>query len=472
MIKQKPTLTPIWDCPVDVSLASEVIAVALSSGADFADLFVEDKTSSHLSFVDGKVKDAVSGQVLGAGIRVIRGGNAIYGYTNDLSKQGLLEVARTVAAANRGTATTIANPLVVKPRAPNPGKLHPREVPMNRRVDLLHKADKAARKVHQTVSQVDVSLSEQVQRVLVANSEGLFVTDERPYSRFMVQAIAKSGGEQQTGSRSPGQLQGFEYFDLIDVEELAREAAESAILMLSASYADGGRMPVVIDKGFGGVIFHEACGHLLETTSVAPKASIFWDKFGEMIANPAVTAIDDGTIANEWGSLAVDDEGMPTGRKVLIDKGKLVSYMVDRLGEIKTGHARTGSGRRESYRYAPASRMRNTYIAPGDYELAELISEIPYGLYAKRMGGGSVSPGTGDFNFSVREGFMIRNGKPAEPVRGATLIGNGADVLMRISKVGKDLEMAAGMCGSISGNIPVNVGQPPILVDEITVGGR
>lgn len=462
-----------WDVPVDERLAAEVIGTALSSGADFADLFVEDRSDRSLVFLGGKVKDAVSGHSLGAGIRVIHGQRAIYGYTSDLSPEGLLKVARAVAAAERGAGTAIATPLSqTRPTLVHPCKLYPRQVPVDRRIDLMQRADRAARAFGEAVSQVEISLAETVQNVLIANSEGLFVTDERPYTRIFIQAIASGHGEQQVGARSPGALAGFEFVEALDIEALAREAAESAVRMLEARDCPAGRMPVVIDKGFGGVIFHEACGHLLETTSVAPRASILADKLGETIAHEAVTAIDDGTIRNEWGSIAIDDEGMETRRTVLIDKGRLVSYLVDRLGEIKTGYARTGSGRRQSYRFPPASRMRNTFIAPGDASFEDLIAGIDFGLYARRMGGGSVTPGTGDFNFSVREAYLIRNGRIAEPVRGATLIGNGADILKKISRVGRDLELAAGMCGSISGSIPVTVGQPPLLVDEITVGGR
>jgi TldD protein len=228
----------------------------------------------------------------------------------------------------------------------------------------------------------------------------------------------------------------------------------------------------VIENGFGGVIFHEACGHLLETTSVAKGASIFCNMVGEQIAHPCVTAVDDGTMDGEWGSLAVDDEGHPTQRTVLIENGILKGYMVDKLGAKKTGYAVTGSGRRQNYRFAPTSRMRNTFIAPGSSKLDEMIGSVEYGLYAKKMGGGSVSPGTGEFNFAVQEGYMIRNGKIAEPVRGATLIGNGADILQKIVMVGDNFAMAAGRCGSISGTIPTNVGQPALKVSEIVVGGR
>ena len=472
MIERQQVSSGTWQPPVDPAVAQDVIADAMSSGADFAEIFVEERPTSRLMFLDGKVEDAVSGQSLGAGIRVIHGQLAVYGYTSDLSRVGLLAVAQSVAAAHKRSGQGDPAALVAAEPAPRLARIYPQDVPSERRIELALKADRAARRFHEAIAQVEVSITESVQRVLIANSEGLFITDERPYSRFFVQAIARSGSQQQVCARSPGRMAGFEFFDDLDVEELARDAADSAVRMLAADYAPAARMPVVIDKGFGGVIFHEACGHLLETTAVAPKASILADKLGEMIAHEAVTAIDDGTLAGEWGSSAIDDEGMPTQRTVLIDKGRLVGYMVDRLGELKTGYRRTGSGRRESYRFAPASRMRNTFIAPGDASLEELISGVRFGLYARRMGGGSVSPGTGDFNFSVREAFLIRDGKIAEPVRGATLIGNGADILKKISRVGKELELATGMCGSISGTVPVDVGEPPILVDEITVGGR
>ncbi|MBU6430097.1 MAG: TldD/PmbA family protein, partial [Cyanobacteria bacterium REEB65] len=427
---------------MDPALVHEVLGAALARGGDFADLFLEDRSSRSISFLDGKVKNVVSGQSLGAGIRVLYGSKAVYGYTSDVSREGLLAVASTVAATQAAAGRSSPCSLVVEPRGERPYRIHPQSIRNDQRVELLARADRAARVSHSAIVQVEIALSESVQRVLVANSEGLFATDERPYSRFFVQAIARSGGEQQVGSRSPGALAGFEFFEGLDVEALASEAAESAVLMLAATYAPAGKMPVVIDRGFGGVVFHEACGHLLETTSVAAKASILADKLGERVAHPAVTAVDDGTIPGEWGSLRMDDEGMPTQRTVLIEKGRLISYLVDRVGERKTGYARTGSGRRESYRFPPASRMRNTFIAPGDASLDELIGAVDYGLYAKRMGGGSVSPGTGDFNFSVREDFLIRDGKIAEPVRGATLIGNGADVLQKISQVGRDLELA------------------------------
>ena len=231
-------------------------------------------------------------------------------------------------------------------------------------------------------------------------------------------------------------------------------------------------MPVVIGPGFGGVIFHEACGHLLETTSVAKKASVFHDKLGELIANPVVNAVDDGTMAKEWGSINIDDEGMPTQRTQLIENGQLTNFLADRVGAEQTGYDRTGSGRRQSYKFAPASRMRNTFIEPGDAKLDDMITSIDRGIYASHMGGGSVQPGTGEFNFAVTEGYYVENGKVQYPVKAATLISTGPAVLKEISMVGNDFALACGMCGSVSGAVPTTVGQPSLKVDDILVGGN
>jgi len=458
---------------LDRELVEQVLDRALSNGADFAEIFAEDKTYGTIQVLDGKVKECLSGQDYGAGVRVLYGHEAVYAYTSDLSLQGLLAVADQVAkakAADGRHARAPWKPEVVTPR--HTLRIHPDEVSKQAKVQVLLKADRAARAYSDAISQVDVAVAEEFQRVFIANSEGMWLHDERPYIRLMINAIATKDGEKQSGRETPGAMGGWEFIEEADVEALAQSAARGALTMLEAGYAPSGKMPVVIENGFGGVIFHEACGHLLETTSVAKGASIFCDRIGEQIAHPSVTAVDDGTMDGEWGSIAVDDEGLPAQRTVLIENGILKSYMVDRLGERKTGHARTGSGRRQSYRFAPTSRMRNTFIAGGTDKFEDMISSIDYGLYAKKMGGGLVSPGTGDFNFAVLEGYMIRDGQIAEPVRGATLIGNGGDVLQKIVMVGDNFSMAAGRCGSVSGTIPTNVGQPAIKVSEIVVGGR
>lgn len=242
--------------------------------------------------------------------------------------------------------------------------------------------------------------------------------------------------------------------------------------MLHAKNCPAGNMTVAIDNGFGGVIFHEACGHSLEATSVAKGNSVFSDKLGTQIASTKVTAIDDGTLVNHWGSANIDDEGNPTQKNVLIENGILKSFMIDKLNGRRMGMKATGSSRRQSYKFAPTSRMTNTYIAAGKDNPEDIIKSIEYGLYAKKMGGGSVNPVTGEFNFAVSEGYIVKNGQIQEPVRGASLIGKGSEVLMNIDMVGNNLKQAQGMCGSVSGSIPTNVGQPMIRVKDITVGGR
>ena len=462
------------DTLIDPSTAQRIIDTALTTGADFAEIFLEDRASRRMTFNDRRIKEAGTGHSLGAGIRVIRGHQATYAHSNDVSPEALERLARDVADAS----LTSHSP---GPRKGSPFNFSHSPIALPTRLwaaeqidrpSLFSRIDRVARSASERISQVEVLLAESVQTVQIMNSDGLVAAEQRPLIRITIQAIGADGQEFQTGSESPGVTGDWRWLAELDVEHLAMSAAQQALTMLRAGHAPSGKMPVIIDSGFGGVILHEACGHLLETTSVAPGTSVLSGKMGEMIAHPSVSVIDDGTIEGAWGSHAIDDEGMPTQRSLLIENGKLVSYIVDRLGGIRTGYAPTGSGRRESYRFAPTSRMRNTFIAPGVGSVEELVSEVKYGLYARRMGGGSVSPGTGDFNFSVREAYVIRDGQIAEPVRGATLIGNGADILHRIDRVGADLQLAAGFCGSISGSLPVCVGQPPIRVSEIVVGGR
>ena len=340
------------------------------------------------------------------------------------------------------------------------------------RVDLLRKLDNITRNHGEEIKQVTANMAEKKRSVLIANSEGLWVEDTRSYSRLHLSAVAEKGDGPQTAAESPGVLGGYEFFQNLDLEALAENAAQSALSMAGAGYINGGTMPVIFGNGFGGVIFHEACGHPLETEAIRKKASPFCDKIGESVGQPILTAIDDGTIANKWGSCNVDDEGTPTQKTVLIENGILNNYLSDRIGAGQVGIPRSGSARRESYKFAPVSRMRNTFIAPGPNQIDEMLRSIDFGLYAKKMGGGSVNPGTGEFNFAVQEGYAIRNGKIAEPVRGATLIGKGFDVLPQISMIADDLDLAAGMCGAASGWVPTTVGQPTLKIDSILVGGR
>jgi TldD protein len=287
-----------------------------------------------------------------------------------------------------------------------------------------------------------------------------------------VQAVATDGTAVQTGIAFRGLSAGLELLDVAQPAALGRRAAEQAMTNLRARPAPAGTMPVVIGNAFGGVLFHEAVGHLLETTSVARKTSVLSDRLGDRVASPLVTYIDDGTIPYAWGSSEFDDEGAPSERTVLVDRGVLTSYMVDRWGGLLTGYRPTGSGRRQDYTFAPTSRMRNTFIAPGSSTVDELIGGVDAGLYAKAMRGGQVKPGSGEYNFGVQEAYLIRQGRIAEPVRGAMLLGKGPETIQRIAGVAADLATESGMCGSMSGSLPTEVGQPHVLVSEIVVGGE
>ena len=309
------------------------------------------------------------------------------------------------------------------------------------------------------------------QHVQISNSNGRLVQDTRIRTRMPVTAYAQDEKSMQSGFEGPGASMGLEFYDTTQPEDIAKEAARIALVMLEAKDCPSGKMPVVIDNGFGGVIFHEACGHALEASAVSKDQSVFTNKLNTKIASDCVTAIDDGTIPNAWGSQNVDDEGNPQQKRVLIKDGELTSYMIDTLNGRRMNMDSTGSSRRQSYKYEPTSRMSNTYIAAGKDKFEDLFKGIKKGLYAKKMGGGSVNPQTGEFNFAVNEGYMIIDGKITYPVKGASLIGNGAEILMNIDKVSDNLKRAQGMCGASSGNIPTDVGQPAIRVSSITVGG-
>lgn len=462
------------------SLVEKTLNEALSTGADFAEIFAEDSYSSVLSVVDSRPQSATVGRQYGAGIRLHFGTEEIYVTTNDLSERGLLRAART-AAASRPSGERKISPVPFEEMDHEPSTTYdsfhaygsqPWEIDRDRKFKFLLGLDQTARRHSSLVTQTEPRLIEKVQRVLIANSKGRFVEDLRRNFRTFMEVYVEEHGQKETFHKNDWSTRNPLFYEGLDGEGFARQTTDTALTLLRADYAPAGEFPVVIDSGFGGVIFHEACGHGLETTSVAQNASVFCGKLDQKVAESCVTAIDDGTIEGGWGSLNVDDEGNTPQKTVLIENGILKSYMVDQLGAQKTGFATTGSGRRQNYKFAPTSRMRNTFIAPGRSTLEEMIADVDYGIYAKDMGGGSVSPGTGDFNFAIQEAYIIRNGKIAEPVKGASLIGRGIEALGRITKVGNELKLAAGMCGSVSGSIPAAVGQPALLVSKILVGGR
>lgn len=458
---------------LDPRLLEEVLERALRRGGEFADIFVEERARTNIHFSSNAVERAIVGTDAGAGIRVFSRNRSYYAHTSSLVPDSLRDAADGVAQAVSEEVASSPRGLVPQV-VPNrhPAEIPPGAVEAAGKIELVRRANAAARSVHELITQVELTYMDEHQRVCIANTDGLLVEDTRVRTRLYMATVASDGSEMQVGTVGPGACRGFEFYETIDVEGLARETAETAVNILRADYVPGGAMPVIIDRGFGGVIFHEACGHGLEAYHVAQRASIFADKMGQRVASELVSVVDDGTLPNQWGSTNVDDEGAPTQRTVLIDRGVLRSYMVDRLSGEKLRLRSTGSGRRESYRFAPVSRMRNTFILPGESKLEEMIAATERGIYARKMGGGSVEPSTGEFNFAVQEGYLIEGGRILRPVRGATLIGNGSDVLRRIDMVADNLEFAQGMCGAASGHVPTDVGQPAIRVRELIVGGR
>lgn len=455
-------------------VCERVLRKAVSTGADYAEIFAEHSVNHSINMIANRVEAVNDAVIAGAGIRVFKGLRSVSASTIDTTEAGLLRCAERAAdALGQGTAEISINLTERLFGDIHPIKVVPSTVPNAEKVRILKDGYFAAKEYSDAIRQVNGTLLDIDHNILIATSEGIYTQDRQIRTRIAISAIAEKNGETQTGSCNPGRRMGMEMFDSeVDAVAVGKQAAQQAITMAGAGYCPAGVMPVAIGNGFGGVIFHEACGHSLEASSVAYGTSQFCGKLGQQIANPKVTAIDDGTIPNAWGSINIDDEGTPAQRKVLIDKGILKMYMVDKFNGRRMGMESTGSARRQDYSYTTTSRMTNTYIAEGDDDNDEIIASMEYGLFAKQMGGGSVNPATGEFNFAVNEGYIVRNGKICEPVRGASLVGKGSDVIMNIDMVGKNLDLGTGMCGSSSGSVPTTVGQPLIRVSKITVGGR
>ena len=450
-----------------------VLQKDVSTGADYAELFAENTVNNSIRMIADKVDAIQDAVVAGAAVRVYKGLRSVMASTVDTSESGLLRCAEQAAEAlGQGKA---AIDIVLHERLfgdIHPVKIAPTSVSNAEKIDVVKASYAAAKAYDPSIVQVTCQLLDVDHNILIANTEGTYAQDRQIRTRLFTQAVAEKNGETQVGYHAPGRRMGMEMFDFIDPKAVGVRAAKQAVTMAGAGYCPAGVMTVAIENGFGGVIFHESCGHSLEASAVAYGQSQFCGKLGQKIANEKVTAIDDGTIPNAWGSINIDDEGTPAQRKVLIENGILKSYMIDKFNGRRMGMASTGSSRRQSFAYTPTSRMTNTYIAAGNDKNEDIIASIEYGLYAKEMGGGSVNPVTGEFNFAVNEGYIVRNGKICEPVRGASLVGKGSEILQNIDMVGTDMDMGQGMCGSSSGSVPTNVGQPLIRVSSITVGGR
>jgi TldD protein len=459
---------------IDESLVERVLAAAASRGADFAEVFVEDRRSSSAVLDDGKVEELTSGRDRGAGIRVVVGDSTGFAHTSDLSERGLLATAEIAAAAARGTArgTSMVALERNQPKRVAAAEVLPETVPKARKVELLTRVNESARAVSGSITQVMVRYSDSRRQILVANTDGVLANDDQVKTVFSINCVATGDTGMQTGRESIGHTIGFELFDRHNVEDLARNAANRALTKLSARPAPSGQMTVVIGKGGGGVMFHEACGHGLEADLVNKGASVFAGRVGEQVASPLVTLVDDGTMAGEWGCFAIDDEGRPAQRNVLINEGILVDYMWDGLRARQEGRASSGNGRRQSYQHLPMVRMTNTYLLGGTSTPEEIVADTESGVFIAHLGGGQVNTATGDFVFGMTEAYLIENGQITEPLREGNLIGNGPAVLQNIDAVAGDFEMGPpGTCGKDGQGVPVGDGVPTLRVHGLTIGG-
>ncbi|WP_320675310.1 TldD/PmbA family protein [Prochlorococcus sp. MIT 1341] len=458
------------------TLLEGVIHKGCASGADLVEIFLEKTDYTGLLAEEDDITNVSPSFGIGAGIRVFRGGKDGFVSTNDVTEVGLMRSLTQALEMIDLEVTKISNS--------NFQGLHPLKNYSSKKInwaktlpdleEASHILLKGTQLLKHHGSNIIVrrsSYSRGWQEVLIAASDGTFASDIRLTESIGLNVLCEDGNHRSSIGRRNGTSSTPNSLRQWDVDTTAQEICTSASKMLYADYVDAGQKPVVLANRFGGVIFHEACGHLLETTQIERGTSPFSSQINEPIAHQSVTAIDEGETTGAFGSISIDDEGMEPQKTTLIENGVLKTFLSDRAGEIRTGHPRTGSGRRQGHNFAAASRMRNTYIAAGENTPEELISSVDDGLYCKSMGGGSVGP-TGQFNFSVEEAYLIKDGKLDKPVKGATLIGEAKEVLPRISMCANDLDLAAGFCGSISGSINVTVGQPHIKVDSITIGGR
>ncbi len=450
-----------------------ILKKSLARGGRFADLFIEHATLTTIRLEAGKIEEIVSGIRHGAGVRVIHNMKTAYSYTNSVVQDTLDEIAGTVSHAVRESG---AAPEVMDLNTRDVPRISPIKVPvdgvaLSDKVAHLRAAETAARKVDKRIRQVMVLYGDRVKKIAVVNSEGLMVEDECVHSIFYVQAVAADDEGLQVGYEPFGGAMGYELFEQRSAEEIAVIAAKRAVQMLESRPAPGGAMPVVLSSEAGGTMIHEAIGHGLEADLAEQGLSVYSDKLGTQVASPLISVVDDATLPGRRGSFGVDDEGSPSEKTILVEKGILKTYMYDRLQAMKEGKASTGNGRRESFEYRPIVRMSNTLILPGESDPASIVASVDKGLLVKRMGGGQVNTVNGDFVFDVEEGYMIQNGKVGEAVRGATLTGNGPQVLQTIDMVGNDLGFGIGTCGKDGQGVPVADAQPTLRIPEIIIGG-
>lgn len=459
---------------IERDLLDRALAAAVAGGGGFAEVYAEDSRSTSANLDDGRVEQVSSGRNRGAGVRVVTGDTTGYAHTADLSENGLVAAAKAAAAAaSRASGTVTIVPMAEAPnRRERPVHIDPAGISKADKVAVLTRMNDAARAGGDSIVQVSGIYADSRKRVVVANTEGVYAVDDVVRTRAAVSAVASGDTGLQTGMQSRGVTAGWELFDDESPELLGELAAKMALLKLRARPAPSGTMPVVIGKGAGGVLFHEACGHGLEADLVAKGASVYAGRRGELVASPLVTLVDDGTLDKEWGTRSFDDEGHPTQRNVLIENGVLTDYMWDYLRARKEGIAPRGNGRRESYRHLPMVRMTNTMVLNGTEDPDEIIRSTEHGVFVAMLGGGQVNTATGDYVFGMTEAYMIENGEITEPIRDGNLIGNGPETLRNIDLLGNDFVMGwPGTCGKDGQGVPVGTGTPTLRVTGLTIGG-
>ncbi|NJD56581.1 MAG: TldD/PmbA family protein [Nitrospirae bacterium] len=457
---------------IGLDLHADILGKALGNGGEYADVFAESRSITSLVIEDARLEKIVSGNETGAGIRVLHSGKTSYSFSNDLAPGPLLRAAAEVSRIAAGRPHREVRRLAHRTCSEEFGiRTFPGDVPLAEKIRRIREAEKSARSYDSRVRQVTVIYRDSLQKVETASSDGFFTRDNRIYTSFIVQVIAAQDGLVQTGYEAVGGFAGFELLDEESVEALSMKAAHRAVSMLTARKAPAGRMPAVISSQAGGTMIHEAIGHGLEADLAQQGLSVFSGMLEKEVASDLITVIDDATLPGKRGSFRFDDEGAPAQRTILVDKGILKSYMYDKLTAMKEGKQSTGNGRRESYQNRPIPRMTNTFITPGTSDPEEIVRSVDQGLLVVKMGGGQVNTVTGDFVFDVQEGYLISHGRKGDLVRGATLTGNGPQILKSIDMVGTDLGFSIGTCGKDAQGVPVTDAMPTVRIPEIVVGG-
>jgi TldD protein len=460
----------------------KILREALKEGGEFADLFFEQTHSAVIICEEDRIEKVIFGVDMGVGLRILIGRKTFYGFTTEISKESLFDLAKRISRSakegggERKNGFPLPSRAAVAPASISkslyPIQKHPDGLSVEERVSVVKRANEAARKLDPHVQQVKVLYRDVNQKVSIANSEGTLVEGERVGTVLSVQVVSAKEDVVQTGYEPIGGAVGFELFDLHPPEEVAEVAAKRALLMLSARRAPMGKMTVVLSSDAGGTMIHEAIGHGLEADLAQQGLSVYSKKIGGRVASSLITVVDDPTLPRRRGSYAFDDEGVASRRTILVEQGVLRGYLYDRLSALEDGVESSGNGRRESYQHKPIPRMSNTMILPGKMGPEEIVGSVEKGLFVKKMGGGQVNTVNGDFIFEVNEGYLIEKGSVGEPVRGATLIGNGPRVLKDIDMVGSDLGFGIGTCGKDGQGVPVADAQPTLRIPELIVGGQ